>query len=462
MTMKHKASDSGKYILFKPLVTGGMSSIYLAHHITDPDKMYVIKKIIEKCSASSFYIEMFHREAEISKKLDHPNIVKTFEVGQNNHDLFIVLEYIPGLNLREIISVFKNQNQEFKIEFLLYLLKEISKGLAYLHYDMAKLPDCDPIIHRDISPQNIMIDEDGSVKIIDFGISKNQTDLSYTPGRTLKGKFSYMSPEQSRGENMTIASDIFSLGLLAVELLTGKKMFDGQNEMFILNTLNFWEKENLDKVLESIPEKLKYLIAKILQPVESDRISSLELVYLLETTLKRINANYDLKDFKNDLAVVFDESKGNSRAGISQIKNLEKDSVLSLYSVLIEPAENNNEATLIKKWLLPLSLVACVVLFFAIKTINTKNAERFAERKPAQEEATINPSIKLKFNHLLDENLILEVNGVKLTKAEKTQGFDVPAGKEVVMKVYNKKQKKWYVKKFKPEKRATSSIVLNM
>lgn len=460
--MKHKSSDSGKYILFKPLETGGMSSIYLAHHITDPDKMYVIKKIIEKSSASTFYIEMFHREAEISKKLDHPNIVKTFEVGQNNHDLFIVLEYIPGFNLREIISAFKDQAQDLKLEVILYLLKEISKGLVYLHHDKAKVSDCGPIIHRDISPQNIMIDKDGAVKIIDFGISKNQTDLSYTPGRTLKGKFSYMSPEQSRGENLTVASDVFSLGLLAVELITGKKMFEGQNEMLILNTLNFWTKKSMEDILDAVPEKLKGFIAQMLQPLESDRISSLELLYQLETALRRVNASYDLKDFKSDLSVVFNEYRENTTTGISQVNNIEQDSVLSLYSVLIEPIEGDNESTIINKWLLPLTVVLGIVLFLAIKSMNTKKAELLAERKPAQEESIISPIIKLKFSHLLDENLVLEVNGVKLSKANKVQGIDVPAGKEVMMKVYNKKQKKWYVKKFIPEKRTISSIVLNM
>ena len=169
-------------------------------------------------------------EAKLSVLLSHTNVVQVYDLGKVGDDYFISMEFIDGVNLRQIINRLKELNQPIEQELAVYIISEVCKGLDYAH--TKKDADGNPlsIVHRDISPQNVLVSYEGEVKIVDFGIAKAAMNISHTLAGILKGKISYMSPEQALGKIVDRRTDIFSAGLVFYELLTGQKLFTGETQ----------------------------------------------------------------------------------------------------------------------------------------------------------------------------------------------------------------------------------------
>jgi serine/threonine protein kinase len=245
----------GRYTLLRRLASGGMAELYLALHrsLANFERLVVIKRILPELGRDQSFITMLLQEARIAATFSHPNIVTTFDVGQAEGEYFIAMEHIHGEDLRSIVRAMRPKGvRDFPLEHALAIGVGAAAGLAYAHEqkDLHGVPLA--VVHRDISPQNILVTFTGDVKVVDFGIAKARLshdseatvggDTGFTSGVVVtgplpdtgagkvKGKLPYMSPEQARGEGLDARSDIFSLGIILFELCTGRRLFRGAND----------------------------------------------------------------------------------------------------------------------------------------------------------------------------------------------------------------------------------------
>ncbi len=217
----------GRYQLLHRIAQGGMAEVYLAQQ-TGPagfSKRLVIKKIHPHLAHNEEFVGMFLDEARVAAQLNHPNIAQIYELGEDEGQYYIAMEFIDGWNLRQVNKKLRRVGLRIPAELAARIAAEVCAGLDYAHRFKDPSGRNLRIVHRDISPQNIMISRDGVVKVIDFGIAKAATNQQLTQGNVLKGKFSYMSPEQAAGKKLDRRSDIFSLGVVLFEMLMGEKPF---------------------------------------------------------------------------------------------------------------------------------------------------------------------------------------------------------------------------------------------
>ncbi|MGZ5278559.1 MAG: protein kinase domain-containing protein [Pseudobdellovibrionaceae bacterium] len=271
-----KAVESfGKYILLEKLASGGMAEVYLAKSpgASGINKFIAIKRILPQYSDHPEFIEMFKEEANIAVNLNHGNVVSIYDFGIERKQFFLVMEYVEGQNLRQILNHLKKDNKYFSIDQIVYMGKEVAAGLDHAHRCLNGTTGKPlHITHRDMSPQNIMVSFEGEVKIVDFGIAKKaESEIEATRAGTIKGKFGYMSPEQADGQNVDLRTDIFSLGIVMWELLANDRLFTSQSEAATLRKIRECQIPPLRKLNPSIPPELERIINKALAKDKSLR-----------------------------------------------------------------------------------------------------------------------------------------------------------------------------------------------
>jgi serine/threonine protein kinase len=224
----------GKYTLFERIGRGGMAEVFKGR-IQGPagfERVFVVKRILPHLSDDATFIKMFVEEAKLSARLNHPNIVHIFELGAVEGEYFISMEYIRGHDLSETMRAIWKQLGPPHPELVAYIGREACRGLAYAHSLTDEAGKPLGMIHRDISPSNVMLSYEGAVKLLDFGIAKALGDTSEaTKSGTMKGKYAYMAPEQTDGDNVDHRSDIFATGIVLHEVLTGRRLFKGNNDV---------------------------------------------------------------------------------------------------------------------------------------------------------------------------------------------------------------------------------------
>ena len=255
----------GKYFLIDKLAVGGMAEIYKAktYGVDGFEKVLCIKKILAHAAADRDFITMLTDEAKLTVYLSHANIVQVYDLGKVGDDYFIAMEFINGINLRDIMYTCREIQTRVPPEIAVYIISEICKGLDYAHRKTNERNEPLNIVHRDISPQNILISYEGEVKIVDFGIAKAAMNISHTMAGILKGKIAYMSPEQAMGQVVDNRTDIFSTGILLYETLTGTKLFTGDSQFEVLKKIRMSDIK-AETLPDSIPELLKPILAKAL------------------------------------------------------------------------------------------------------------------------------------------------------------------------------------------------------
>ncbi|RLB53672.1 MAG: hypothetical protein DRI34_13110, partial [Deltaproteobacteria bacterium] len=231
------ARKLGKFELLERLGGGGMAEVFRArlHGPQGFSKDIALKLILPQFSDEPDFVKMFIHEATVAAQLDHASIVRIHEFDQIDGTYYIAMELVDGKDLRSISARARSQDRPIKVAEALAIALGVARGLAFAHAELT--PGRDPIIHRDISPHNIVVSRAGEVKITDFGIAKMASTASLTRTGVIKGKASYMSPEQARGERVDPRSDIFSLGCVMWELLSGQRLFAGENDLAILEKL---------------------------------------------------------------------------------------------------------------------------------------------------------------------------------------------------------------------------------
>ncbi|HKQ63300.1 MAG TPA: serine/threonine-protein kinase [Candidatus Polarisedimenticolaceae bacterium] len=229
MPQPREISGSVRLTILRKLASGGMGRVYLGvqHGAEGFRKTVAIKTILDRFSRDSRFARMFVGEAQLVADLVHQNIVQVYHLGRHGRTLYIVMEFVEGVNLREFIQHHRERAQRIPIELAAFIASRVCRGLEYAHRKTG--PDGAPlgIVHRDVSPKNILITRLGEVKLGDFGVAKARQMMSEREGHRLVGKYAYMSPEQARLEPTDNRSDLYSLGLVLWEMLAGRRPFEG-------------------------------------------------------------------------------------------------------------------------------------------------------------------------------------------------------------------------------------------
>ena len=266
----------GKYTIIKKLASGGMADILLATELspTGFGRFIVIKRALSKFSDNEEFKDMFKNEGKIACNLKHKNITTIHEFGIEKNQFFLAMEYLSGKNLRELTKKLQARNIQLSIPNIIHIIKEISSGLNYAH-NAIDVNTGQPlnIIHRDVSPQNVVLTFDGQVKLIDFGIAKI-ADTNLTRAGHLKGKFSYMSPEQATGNELDGRTDIFCLGIIFWELLTNKRLFASNNELVSLKKVRNCAIPDARKMNPDISSVLNNILNKNLSKNKNSRYTT--------------------------------------------------------------------------------------------------------------------------------------------------------------------------------------------
>ncbi|MGB9599635.1 MAG: serine/threonine protein kinase, partial [Myxococcota bacterium] len=227
-----------------------------AYGVEGFEKLVAIKRILPNIAEDEEFITMFIDEAKIAVQLNHANIAQIFDLGKIEDTYFIALEYVYGKDLRAIFERLRKRGEIMPIPVACYIITQVCEGLDYAHRKKDSMGRDLNIVHRDVSPQNILVAYEGDVKVIDFGIAKAANKASKTQAGILKGKFGYMSPEQVRGLPLDRRSDIFSLGIIFYEILTGERLFVGESDFSTLEKVRNVEIMPPTAYNRNIPESL--------------------------------------------------------------------------------------------------------------------------------------------------------------------------------------------------------------
>src|SRR3989338_5707931 len=266
----------GDYLILEKIAHGGMAQIYKAQ-TTDPKgtgRLVVIKRILPHISSNKDYISMLVDEAKMASQFSHGNIAQIYDFGRVDDDYFIVMEYVDGKTLGEIFKAFQSRPEAIPIDILVYVVMQVCQGLEYMHSRKDPQGKSLGIVHRDISPQNVIVSHSSDVKIIDFGVAKAFDRESYTESGVLKGKFAYMSPEQVDGSDLDNRSDIFSAGIILWEMLTGKRLFKQRTNQMTIKAIRKAKVPKLRNIRSDIPKDLEKIILQALHKNRKKRYAS--------------------------------------------------------------------------------------------------------------------------------------------------------------------------------------------
>jgi serine/threonine protein kinase len=221
-----------RYRVVEKLESGGMAEVFRAESegLHGFRKQVAIKRVLPHLSSKKKFISMFLDEARLSAQLSHSNCVQVFDIGVGDNAFFIVMEFVDGANLKATVEHLKKRGREFPVEAAVHICFELCKGLAYAHELTDPRGAPLHIVHRDMSPPNVLITKNGEVKIVDFGLAKANSQLEKSEPGIIKGKFSYLSPEAAMGQDVDARTDVFAVGIILWELLTGQRLFLGETD----------------------------------------------------------------------------------------------------------------------------------------------------------------------------------------------------------------------------------------
>jgi eukaryotic-like serine/threonine-protein kinase len=260
-------SDSQqRYRVIEKLESGGMAEVFRAESegLQGFRKQVAIKRVLPHLSSKKKFISMFLDEARLSAQLSHSNCVQVFDIGVGDAAFFIVMEFVDGANLKAIIEHIKKTGRDFPVEAAVHISLEICKGLSYAH----ELTDPNGvplyIVHRDMSPPNVLITKYGEVKIVDFGLAKANSQLEKSEPGIIKGKFSYLAPEAAMGQDVDARTDIFAVGIILWELLAGQRLFLGDTDFQTVKKVQAAQVPSISQINKKVSPELERIVNKAL------------------------------------------------------------------------------------------------------------------------------------------------------------------------------------------------------
>ncbi|MDY0000503.1 MAG: serine/threonine-protein kinase [Polyangia bacterium] len=267
-------AEEQKYKILEKLDSGGMAEVYVAQSeaLRGFKKRVAIKRILPHLTKNQKFVQMFLDEARLSLQLEHANIVSVFDLGKADAAYFIVMEYVEGTNLKKVIESHMRARRILPIEQSIYIMRDVCEALAYAH-DLADMSTGEAlgIVHRDVSPPNILISKRGEIKMVDFGLAKATSQLEETDPGVVKGKFSYLSPEGASGLEVDRRADIFSVGILLFELLTGQRLFYGENDYHTVELVRKAEVPRVTSLNPAVPADMESILGRALAKNPEDR-----------------------------------------------------------------------------------------------------------------------------------------------------------------------------------------------
>ncbi|MCY1022063.1 serine/threonine-protein kinase [Pyxidicoccus sp. MSG2] len=256
---------STKLNIIRRLGQGGMAEVFLAKQVGVKgfEKFVVMKKILPQFAENPEFVDMLFAEARANARLTHPNVVQTFDVGVSDGVAYILMEYVRGPDLKKLVNELRRKGLALPMEHALRIVAEVAAGLHYAHayVDPAGVPH--PVVHRDVSPHNVLISLDGAVKLSDFGIAKVAGE-EHTQAGVLKGKISYISPEAASGRALDARNDVFALGVVLFEILTGQLPFKRDHDAATLNAIVREPAPVPSQLKPNIPQDVSDLILRAL------------------------------------------------------------------------------------------------------------------------------------------------------------------------------------------------------
>jgi len=296
----------GRYELLRKLAEGGMGEVHLAR-MEGPagfEKRVVIKKILRQFSSDPKFVERFIEEGKTLVTLSHGNIVPVFDLGVVDGEYYLAMEYVEGGNLRDAIKFLSATGTKVPWHLAVTIVTGVCRALAFAHDRTDDEGRPLHIVHRDISPSNIMVSRHGDVKLVDFGIARSTRSLQHTISGFIEGKVYYMSPEQARGETLDRRTDLFSMGVVFYELVTGKRPFEGENELQVLEHIKSADPEPPHRVVAGVPESLSGVIMRCLAKEREARyVGAADLADALQQVLideSRVTGEAALAEFLNE------------------------------------------------------------------------------------------------------------------------------------------------------------------
>ncbi|MCA9564540.1 MAG: serine/threonine protein kinase, partial [Myxococcales bacterium] len=268
----------GKYLLVERIAVGGTAEVFRGRTVGlgGFEKLLAIKRLHKRFCEDSDFIRMLIDEAKIAVQLTHGNICQIFDLDRMGEQYFICMEFIDGRDLNRVFRRLRKKGGHFPVDIACHIAKESCAGLDYAHRKVAQDGTPLNIIHRDVSPQNIIVSWEGEVKVVDFGIAKAELRAFKTESGIIKGKFCYMSPEQARGGEIDHRSDVFSLGIVLHEMLTGEMLYNdgpGGHEA-LLKRVRAAAIPPPSKYRKEVPKRLDQIVMKALAPSPAERYQS--------------------------------------------------------------------------------------------------------------------------------------------------------------------------------------------
>lgn len=272
----HADAETARYRVIEKLESGGMAEVFRAEStgLEGFRKQVAIKRVLPHLGRNSKFISMFLDEARLSAQLSHSNCVQVFDIGVRDDAYFIVMEFVDGANLKSIATSMQNKGRTFPIPVAAYIAHEICKGLSYAHELTDRSGVSLGLVHRDVSPPNVLVTKHGEVKIVDFGLAKASNQLEPSEPGVIKGKFAYLSPEAAHGEEVDCRADIFAVGIILWELLASRRLFTGDTDVQILHKVQAAKVPPISQFNRSVPPELETIVHRALARDRHERYAS--------------------------------------------------------------------------------------------------------------------------------------------------------------------------------------------
>lgn len=262
-----------KYRVVRKIDAGGMAEVFqgVAESIEGFTKSVAIKRVLPHLAENKKFLAMFLDEARLSLRMNHANVVHVFDIGQAGGTYFIVMEFVDGTDVKKIMETMRKRGERLSVALSIFIVMEVCRGLAYAH----DLSDAEgnnlKIVHRDVSPPNILISRQGEVKLVDFGLAKATSQLEHTDPGVVKGKFAYLSPEAAWGRDVDRRADIFACGIILFELLTGRRLFLGENDVSTVELVRLGDVPDMGAINPLVMPELEGIVRKSLAQDERER-----------------------------------------------------------------------------------------------------------------------------------------------------------------------------------------------
>jgi len=282
-------SRLGGYYIRRRLATGGMADVYLARPIGG-DQTVVLKRLRASRADCEEHVQMLIDEAALLERMDHPNVVRAFDTTRVASEHFFTMEWVKGASLLRIWNASVRRSEKLSLAFAVGVIREAANGLQHAHERKGTDGQSLGVVHRDISPSNLVVDLDGGVRVIDFGVAHASHRLAKTGGRYIKGKRAYMSPQQALGKKLDRRTDVFALGIVLYEITAGRRLFFGDSDYAILDKIVNGRVLAPSKFVPGYPPALEAVVMRALARDPDERFASAaELAEALEEVARELD-----------------------------------------------------------------------------------------------------------------------------------------------------------------------------